>query len=59
MKGIPSLRERLMQSTVTIGYSYPADGEYEIHVLLDKGNFRLIEFTVRASDIKLYRDENA
>ena len=38
---------------------YPADGGYEIHVLLDKGNFRLIEFTVRASDIKLYRDENA
>ena len=39
---------------------YPTEGgRYEIHILLDKGNFRLIEFTVRASDIKLYRDENA
>ena len=37
---------------------YPTDGGYEIHVLLDKGSFRLIEFTVRARDIELYRDES-
>ena len=37
---------------------YPTDGGYEIHVLLDKGSFRLIEFTVWAEDIKLYRNES-
>jgi len=35
------------------------DGGYEIHILLDKGSFRLIEFTIQASEIELYRDESA
>ena len=37
---------------------YPTDGGYEIHILLDKGSFRLIEFTIQASEIELYRDES-
>ena len=37
---------------------YPTDGGYEIHILLDKGSFHLIEFTIQASEIELYRDES-
>ena len=37
---------------------YPTDGGYEIHILFEKGSFCLIEFTIRASDIELYRDES-
>ena len=37
---------------------YPTDGGFEIHVLLDKGSLRLIELTVQARDIELYRDES-
>ena len=37
---------------------YPSEGGYEIHVLLGKENWRLIEFSVRAREIEIFRDES-